>query len=320
VKQNKKQYRTRNWNQYNTALVNRGRITLWISPEVAQAWKAQKDGRACKQRTYSDVAIQTLLCLKILFKMTFRQAEGFGIDLIALLHLDLPCPDYTTLSRRQTHLSVDLGVRKTDEPIHLLVDSTGIKVAGEGEWKTRQWKAEYRRTWIKLHIGLDARSGQIVAAVVTDSSGGDADHFAEILDGVEGEIDKVGADGAYDSVDNHRRIAERGGVGIIPARLGAVIRPEPEATARNAVVSAMESLWDEESGDARWKEESGYHARSRVESEMFRYKRVIGDSVTSRNLDSQAVEVLLGCTILNRFLEFGRCESYPVVLPPAQVI
>jgi hypothetical protein len=144
------------------------------------------------------------------------------------------------------------------------------------------------------------------------------------LDAVEGEIDKVGADGAYDSVDNHRRIAERGAVGIIPARLGAVIRPEPEAAARNAVVSAMESLWDEERGDACWKEESGYHDRSRVESEIFRYKRVIGDSVTSRNLDSQVVEALLDCVILNRFLEFGRCESYPVtlhpVLPLGQVI
>ena len=320
MKQNKTAYRTCNWNQYNTALVNRGRITLWISPDVAQAWKAQKDGRACKQRIYSDLAIQTLLCLKILFKMTLRQTEGFSRDLIALLHLDLTCPDYTTLSRRQAHLKVDLGVRKTDEPIHLLVDSTGIKVAGEGEWKTRQWKAEYRRTWIKLHIGLDARSGQIVAAVVTDSKGGDADHFPQILDAVEGRIDKVGADGAYDSVDNFRRIAERGAAGIIPARLGAVIRPEPAATARNEVVSVMEFLWDEERGDAHWKEESGYHDRSRVESEMFRYKRVIGDCVTSRNLDSQTVEVLLGCKILNRFVEIGRCESYPVVLPLDQVI
>jgi hypothetical protein len=320
VKQNKIAYRTRNWNQYNTALVHRGRITLWIAPDVARAWKAQKDGRACKQKVYSDLAIETLLSLKIVFKLTLRQAQGFASDVLQLLGLALDCPHYTTLSRRQSSLKIDLGVRKTDEPIHLLVDSTGLKVAGEGEWKTRQWKAEYRRTWIKLHLGLDARSGQIVAATVTDSSGGDADHFPEILDAVEGEIDKVNADGAYDSVDNFRRIAERGAEPVIPPRFGAVIRKEPEAAARNEVVSEMESLYDEESGDSRWKKESGYHARSRIESEMFRFKQVIGESVSARGDRSQVTEVLLGCKILNRFLGLGRCESYRVDLPASRVI
>ena len=116
--------------------------------------------------------------------------------------LQLPCPHYSTLSRRAKTIKVDLKVKRTDEPIHLLVDSPGIKVAGEGEWKTRKWGAEYRRKWIKLHIGLDARSGQIVSVVVTDSKGGDPDHFPKVLDQVEGEIDKVCADGAYDSLDN----------------------------------------------------------------------------------------------------------------------
>ena len=186
-------------------------------------------------------------------------------------------------------------------------------MAGEGEWKTRKWGAEYRRKWIKLHIGLDARSGQIVSAVVTDSKGGDPDHFPEVLDQVEGEIDKVGADGAYDSLDNFARVAKRGAEAIIPVRLGAVTHPEAEAAARNAVVTEMNRLWDEKTGDARWKRESGYHARSRVESEMFRYKQVIGDSVSLKSESAQANEVLLGCQILNRFLDLGRCESYPVV-------
>ena len=290
-------------------------ITLWINPELAKDWKAQSDGQSHKQKFYSDLAIQTILTLKILFKLPFRAAQGLAMELIQLLNLELPCPNYSTLSRRAKTLKVDLGVRKTGEPIHLLVDSTGIKVAGEGEWKTRKWKAEYRRTWIKLHLGLDRNSGQIVAGVVTDAKGGDPDHFPEILDAVEGQIEKVGADGIYDSVDNFRRIAERGAIAIIPARIGAAIRPEAEATARNAVVAEMDRLWEDETGDARWKVESGYHARSRIESEMFRYKQVIGDSVSTKNLASQTVEVLLGCRILNCFLELGRCESYAVVSP-----
>lgn len=315
MKKTKPQYRTRNWKQYNTALINRGRVTLWITPEVVQAWKAQSDGLPHKQKFYSDLAIQVILSLKIVFKLPLRAAQGLAMNLIELMNLELPCPHYSTLSRRAKTLKVDLGVRKTGEPIHLLVDSTGIKVAGEGEWKTRKYKAEYRRTWIKLHLGLDRNSGQIVAGVVTDAKGGDPDHFPEILDAVQGEVQKVGADGIYDSVDNFRRIAERGAIAIIPARIGAAIRPEPEATARNAVVAEMDRLWDEQSGDARWKVESGYHARSRIESEMYRYKRVIGERVSTKNLASQTTEVLLGCRILNRFLELGRCESYVLASP-----
>jgi Transposase DDE domain len=315
VKQNKTQYRTRNWKDYNTALIQRGRVTLWINHEVAKAWKAQSDGLPHKQKVYSDLAIQTVLTLKVLFKLPLRAAQGLAMDLIEIMKLDLPCPNYSTLSRRAKTLKIDLGVRKTEGPIHLLVDSTGVKVAGEGEWKTRQWKAEYHRTWIKLHLGLDRNSGQIVAAVVTDAKGGDPDHFPNVLDAVEGDIEKVGADGIYDSIDNFRRIAERGAIPIIPARSNAAIRPEPEASARNLVVAEMNRLWDDETGDARWKVESGYHARSRIESEMFRYKQVIGDSVSTKTLASQTVEVLLGCRILNRFLELGRCESYDIALP-----
>lgn len=320
VKQNKTPYRTRNWHEYNTALVQRGRITLWFSPDVVAAWKATSDGLPHKQKVYSDLAIEVILCLKILFKLPLRAAQGLAMDLLALMGLELPCPHYSTLSRRAKTLQVDLGVKNTGEPIHLLVDSTGIKVAGEGEWKTRKWKASYRRAWIKLHLGLDARSGQIVAGVVTDASGGDPDHFGEVLDAVPGAIDKVGADGIYDSVDNYHRIAKRGAVPVIPARLGAVIRKEPEAAARNAVVAEMQRLWEQESGDARWKRESGYHARSRIESEMFRFKRVIGERVRFKSLPSQTAEVLLGCKLLNRFLVLGRCQSYPVVSAENPVI
>jgi Transposase DDE domain len=276
------------------------------------AWKAQSDGLPHKQKLYSDLAIQTVLTLKVLFKLPFRAAQGLAMDLMQIIGLDLPCPNYSTLSRRAKTLKVDLGVRNTSEPIHLLVDSTGIKVAGEGEWKTRKWGAEYRRTWIKLHLGLDRNSGQIVSAVITNAKGGDPDHFPQVLDAVQGDIEKVGADGIYDSVDNYRRIANRGAVPIIPARIGAAIRPEPAASARNAVVAQMDRLWDDKTHDARWKVESGYHARSRIESEMFRYKQVIGDSVSTKTLSSQAVEVLLGCRILNRFLALGRCVSYAV--------
>jgi Transposase DDE domain len=194
-----------------------------------------------------------------------------------------------------------------------LVDSTGLKVFGEGEWKTRKWGADKRRTWLKMHIGVDKRSGQIVGVRLTDSGQQDGEEFAPLLASIEGEIDNVNGDGAYDSYANYALIKERGERALIPARHGAVICEKPsygkdkiDPSARNEVVQEMLALWDEETGDARWKEQSGYHARSRVESEMFgkgtnlwfRYKTVIGDGVRSHDPASQQVEVLLGCKSL----------------------
>jgi hypothetical protein len=321
VKQKEKtQYRTRNWNEYNTALINRGSIIIHISPQVQEAWNAQSDGLPHKQRVYSDLAIETVLTLKILFHMTLRQSQGFTTDILCFMGLNLPCPHYTTLCRRAKTLTIDLGVRKTNEPIHLLVDSTGLKVFGEGEWKTRKWGADKRRTWLKMHIGVDKRSGQIVGVRLTDSGQQDGEEFAPLLASIEGEIDQVNGDGAYDSYANYALIKERGATALIPARHGAVLCNKPtygkdkiDPSARNAVVQEMLALWDEETGDALWKEQSGYHARSRVESEMFRYKTVIGDGVRSHDPASQQVEVLLGCKILNHFTALGRCESYAVI-------
>jgi Transposase DDE domain len=314
-------YHIRNWKEYNTALINRGNITLHISPDVQEGWNAISNGLPQKQRIYSDLAIETILCLKIFYKLPLRSTQGFATSILKLLNLELPCPHYSTLSRRAKTLQVDLCVRKTDEPIHLLVDSTGIKILGEGEWKVRQHKAGKRRKWLKLHLGFDKNSGQILAAIVTDAKGGDPDHFPEVLESAEGEIapfdgviEKVGADGIYDSIANFALIESRGAKAIIPVRYGAVTHPkDPLASARNRVVEEMQEMYDEETGDAHWKRESGYHARSRIETEMFRYKTVIGDKVSFLSEDSARVEILLGCQILNRFTALGSCQSYPMV-------
>jgi Transposase DDE domain len=307
-------YHIRNSKEYNTALINRGNIFLHISPDVQEGWNAISNRLPQKQRIYSDLAIETILCLKIFYRLPLRGTQGFATSILKLLNLELPCPHYSTLSRRAKTLNVDLDVRKTNEPIHLLVDSTGIKILGEGEWKTRQYGADKRRKWLKLHLGFDKNSGQILAAIVTDSSGGDPDHFPEILASVKGDIEKVGADGIYDSFANFALIEARGAKAIIPVRHGAVTHPkDPLASARNRVVEEMQSMYDEETGDANWKRESGYHARSRIETEMFRYKTVIGNKASFLDEDSARVEILLGCKILNRFTHLGRCQSYPVL-------
>jgi len=319
VNQTKTLYRTRNWKEYNPALVQRGSLTLWIDTDVANAWRAEKTGKFCKQKVYADLAIEAVLMVGKVFRQPLRQTQGLVRSLLALMGLDLPVPDYSTLCRRRRNLTVVIDPKLGSEPIHFLIDSSGLKVMGEGEWKVRKWGKEKRRKWIKLHLGMDARTGQITAARVTEPSADDGSQLPDLLAATPGRIDKAGGDGAYDYVNNFRVIAERGAEPIIPARLGAVLRKEPEAKARNAVVSRMEALWDEATGDARWKQESDYHRRSLSESLFSRWKRVLGPEVRARDVASQEVDSVIGCRILNRMLSLCRPVSEAVLVPVAPV-
>lgn len=322
MKQTKTRYRTRNWKEYNPALAQRGSLTLWIDADVATTWKANKDGRDgrfCGQRIYADLAIETVLRVGKVFRQPLRQTQGLVESVFVLMGLDLPVPDYSTLCRRRRRLNVTVEPTLGREPVHFLIDSSGLKVMGEGEGKVRTWGKEKRRKWIKLHIGMDARTGQITAARVTEANADDGSQLPDLLAATPGRVDKAGGDGAYDYVNNYRVIQERGAEPIIPARLGAVLRPEPEATARNTVVSRMEALWDEKTGDARWKSESGYHRRSLSEALFSRWKRVLGPEVRARDVASQEADSLIGCTILNRMLALCRPVSEVVLVPAPPV-
>ncbi|WP_334183905.1 IS5 family transposase, partial [Novosphingobium sp.] len=162
------QYRTTNWPAYNAALKRRGSQEVWLDP--AMAWFAVPDGRAGRPLRFSDEAIEFCLTLKVLFRLPLRQVTGLVESLLRMAGLDWPVPDYTTLCRRQRTLSVDLGRRSSADGLHLLVDSTGIKMMGEGEWKTRKHGASRRRQWRKVHIGIDARTLDIRAIEVTTNA------------------------------------------------------------------------------------------------------------------------------------------------------
>ncbi len=130
----KTKYRVGNWPEYERALVQRGDITLWISADAIDAWMPAPSGRRGGQRKFSDLAIETALTLRLVFKLPLRQTEGFLRSLLFLMDVDLDVPDHTTLSRRSMHLDVELHRVHAKEPIHLIVDSTGLSMVGEGEW------------------------------------------------------------------------------------------------------------------------------------------------------------------------------------------
>ncbi|MBL3572091.1 IS5 family transposase, partial [Rhodovulum visakhapatnamense] len=243
------------------------------------------------------------LTLKVLLGLPLRQATGFVASLLELSGLGWSVPDFSTLSRRQKTLDVTIPYRGSKGPLHLLVDSTGIKVEGEGEWHRRKHGASKRRVWRKIHIGIDEETLEIRAVEVTSSNVGDAPMLPELLKqiGLDQQIATVTADGAYDTRACHDAIADRGAAAIIPPRRNARPwkRDSAGARARNEILRASKHL-----GRALWRNWSGYHRRSRVETKMNCVK-LLGQRLTSRDFDRQVAEVQIRAAVLNRFTALG---------------
>lgn len=258
---------------------------------------------AYRQPAYGDAAIQTCLTIKVLFGMAPRQTTGFVEGLLSLICLDWTVPDFSTLSRRQKTLKVNIPYRGSDGPLHLLVDSTGIKVEGEGEWNARKHGGTKRRVWRKIHIGIDKKSPEIRAAVFTTSDVGDAPMLPELLDQIppEQEIASLTADGAFDTRKRHDAIAARGAAAIIPPRKNAKPwKPDtPGAVARNEILHTSKRV-----GRTIWRRWSGYHRRSRAETKMHCVK-LLGQRLSARDFDRQVPEFQVRVAVLNGFTALG---------------
>src|SRR4051812_3166837 len=243
------------------------------------------------QPDYSSLAILTALTLRAVFHLPFRQTEGLIGSVIGLLGLDLAVPDHTTLCRRAETLEVPRP-RSNGESVHLLVDSTGLKLCGAGEWLIEKHGTRKRRSWRKLHLGMDANTRQIVAAVLTDKDADDGSQVGPLLD-QEGVAAAV--------AERHPEAAV-----IVPPLSTAV----PNDTAETAPTQRDRHLQCiAEHGRAAWQKASGYNIRARVEATMGRFKQVIGDGLRSRTDQRRATEVEVAVHALNRMLELGRPES-----------
>lgn len=298
-------YKITNWREYNESLVSRGDITFWFSEEVVDAWEHEneekKNGRPF---TYSNMAIETLLAIRELFRLPYRQTEGLGRALAKLMQADVAIPDYTSLQKRAAKLGVAIDVRETKGPIDVVVDSTGLKVYGEGEWKTRQHGVGKRRTWRKVHLAVDPSSHTIVAQLTTGADTHDGDAALPLLERVEQEVKTFYGDGAYDQWKVRDYLKERGTHQIIPPRKNAKIKQHGN--------SSEEPLERDEclrqirrNGKKGWKESIGYHRRNLAETAMFRLKTNFADRLKNRQIANQATEVALRCKLLNHFVVLG---------------
>ncbi|MEM6614624.1 MAG: IS5 family transposase [Cyanobacteria bacterium P01_C01_bin.72] len=326
----KNQYRIRNWSEYNAGLKHRGSITFWLSAERNVCSRAfplgrsdairhrieewlivEKTGKRGASNTYNDIAIATMSTIKSIFSLAGRQAQGFVESVFELMQINLPVPDHSTVSRRLGRLKIKLPVKKKESARHLVIDSTGVKVYGEGEWKTRQHGISKRRTWRKLHLGIDETTGEIISAVATTNDYHDSQVLGDILDRVEDQISQVSTDGAYDTKSCYEQIERKEAKAVIPPRKNAKIQQhgncQAPRLARDENLRAIRQM-----GRKKWKRESGYHRRSIAETTMFRLKCIFGGSLSSRQFDNQAVELFLQCAALNRMIQLCKPESYIV--------
>jgi hypothetical protein len=300
-------YRIRNWNQYNDALVRRGSLTLWVEQETLRAWRYQGPSQRGAQFRFSDLAIECLLTLRTVYHLTLRATEGFARSLFGLMEVDLPVPDYTTLCRRAGTVRVILP-KRAEGPLHLVLDSTGLKVYGEGEWKVRQHGYSKRRTWLKLHLAVDPQTHEIQAAMVTDPGVTDAETVPALLEQVDNPIERAAADGAYDRQEVYDALESRSARAVVSPRRDAKIKRHGNTSgprlARDENLRRIRQI-----GRSAWKEESGYHERSLAETAMFRMKTIFGDGVASRSPAQQATEAGVRCRALNIMTHQGMPQS-----------
>jgi len=300
-------YRVRNWSEYNKALVRRGDLTVWVEEDSLKSWKALPTGHSGQPFLYSETAIECCLTLRSIFHLPLRATQGFLFSLFKLMEVELPVPNYSTLSRRAEGLDVDLEAFPSQGGVHLVIDSTGFKVYGEGEWKVRTHGASKRRTWKKMHIAISAKTFEVLSVETTSKDVHDTKVTSRLIP-KDRKIEAVYADKAYDNKVSLDPIANAGARAIIPPRSGAALTKPAKLTPglklRNKNVS---KIW--KVGEEAWKVETHYHTRSLVETEIYRFKQIFGERLRSRKDENQKTEMRLWSRALNRITHLGMPKS-----------
>lgn len=313
LKKTKISYKVRNWSSYNKSLVQRGDITFWFSEEAVQQWFYAGKHSQGAPKIFGDIAIETALTVRSLYSLTLRSTEGFIFSLIKLMKIDIRVMDYTTICRRQKNLKVPcMRHKKSCEPIHVVIDSTGLKVFGEGEWKVRRHGYSKHRMWRKLHLAINPDTGEILSHTLTTNSVSDGEEVPALLNSITDTIASLTGDGAYDIWNVYNDLQNRNILPIIAPKINARIKKHGNSAEqpfyRDEAIRLIRKI-----GRQNWKQSIGYHRRSLIETAMFRYKTQFGDKPLAHSIANQKVEAGINCNILNQFTSFGRPDSYKVV-------
>jgi hypothetical protein len=283
-----------------------------MSEEALVAWAYQGPRQRGAQFDYSDQAIEAILTLKEVFHLTNREAEGLVRSVFALMPVTLAVPDHSTLSRRGRTVQIRLP-KRVHGPLQIVMDSSGLKVFGEGEWKVRQHGWSKRRTWRKIHLSVDVLSGEVQAAMLSTAGVSDAEMVESLLTQIDAPLAGVVADGAYDKRRVYTTLQARAPDAeiVIPPRRNARIWQHGNTHApphsRDDVLRFMRVH-----GRSKWKEVSGYHQRSLAETAVFRFKTIFGDHLSTRLLATQATQFGARCRALNIMTHLGMPDSFKV--------
>jgi hypothetical protein len=306
-------YKVKNWSEYNESLRQRGSLEIWVDEKVEQQWYYKGKTQRGAQYEYSDKSIEVACIIKEVYRLGYRQTEGFMRSLVRRMGWEVKVPDYTVINRRRRKLDIAVtACRKSPrEKLYIVIDSTGSKVYGEGEWKVRRHGWSKHRTWRKIHLAIDESTGEIESCQMTTNSIADQDMVESLLNAVDGGIKKMAGDGAYDKKKVYQHLAKENVKPIIPPRKNA--RIGKHGNCRGKPLPRDKNIRDiRKMGRKKWKDKIGYHRRSIAESTMFRYKNTFGDKMVSRDMKQQEIEVRIKCKILNRMAQIGLPDAYPV--------
>ena len=305
-------YRIRNWHEYNRALINRGRLTVWFDEQAIAGWRhtAPATGPGAP-RLYADLAIECALIFKSVYHLSLRAAQGFLSSVVELMKLALPIPDYSTVSRRQGALQVPLPALPQSGPRHIVIDATGLRVYGAGEWRVWKHRVGRRRTWRKLHLGIDETTKEIVAVELTESRVHDSQPLPSLLDQIPDPIGQVSGDGAYDTRACYEAVLKRGAMPTFVPRRTAQPCPTKDPAgwraARNRILQQIGAQ-----GRSAWRVLSGNTRQSVAENTRYRYKTLFGGRLWARGLETQRTEARVKCAVLNRMTQLGLPETVRV--------
>ena len=289
----------RDWSKYNKALVERGSLTFYIDENILK--RDRKTKTFGRPRLFSHPLIQLLLILKIQYSLTYRMLEGFAKNTLSRLYSNISLPSYSLVCRRATELKDQLPKLSSRKPQVVLIDATGIKVYGEGEWKVKVQGKTKRRKWIKLHVGIDERAQEVIALEVTTENVADCKAGKAVIQKLPKSMKLLKADTGYDTRNIRNLTRERGAKSLIPPRRNAVKKGEDED--RDNAICEMRGFGSDRIGRSLWGKITGYSYRTLVESCFSRFKRLFSGSFFSRGMVRQTVEGNLKCYMLNKMIQ-----------------
>ncbi len=303
----KRTYQIKNWAEYNKSLIQRGDITLWCADDAMGNWVLPNEGKRGRPAMYSDEAILCALMIKVVFRLPLRALEGFLVALLGLTGAFLPVPSYTQICRRAAALGQIVKRLSSKKNItDIVIDSSGLKLYGEGEWKVRQHGRSKRRTWRKIHLSICGDSQEIVLSLLTENSISDAEAAEKMAKELPSTIKRGYGDGAYDKSNCYKTF--QGMDWITPPQKGAVLHDledEPWMRQRNDAIRAIAGLGNDEEARSLWKKLKGYHRRSLAETGIYRFKTIFGGDLKARDMRRQRAEVYAKALAMNRMTRLG---------------